>query len=99
VLFLEPALHAGGGIEAERRAAGERDRVDASTVCAGSSRAVSRVPGPPPRTSIEPTAGTSNTIAVAPEPSRVSSAWPTFRPGTSVMRLRKTHSRYSGARS
>ena len=40
-----------------------------STVCAGSSKAVSRVPGPPPRTSIEPTAGTSNTIAVAPEPS------------------------------
>src|SRR5438045_1594148 len=29
VLLLEPALHAGGGIEAERRAAGERDRVDA----------------------------------------------------------------------
>jgi hypothetical protein len=36
---------------------------------------------------------------VAPEPSRVSSAWPTLRPGTSVMRLRKTYSLYSGARS
>ena len=35
-----------------------------STVCAGSSSAVSRVPGPPPRTSIEATAGSSNTIAV-----------------------------------
>jgi hypothetical protein len=45
-----------------------------STVCAGSSNAVSRVPGPPPRKSIEATAGASKTIAVAPEPRRVSSA-------------------------
>jgi len=59
-----------------------------STVCAGSSSADSRVPGPPPRTSIEATAGWSKTIAVDPEPSRRSSAWPTFTPGTSVMRLR-----------
>ena len=35
-----------------------------STVCAGSSSADSRVPGPPPRTSIEPTAGSSKTTAV-----------------------------------
>ena len=60
-----------------------------STVCAGSSNAVSRVPGPPPRTSIEATAGSSKMIAVAPEPRRASVAWPIFSPGTSVIRLRK----------
>ncbi len=59
-----------------------------STVCAGSSSAVSRVPGPPPRTSIEATAGSSKTTTVEPEPRRVSVPWPTLRPGTSVMRLR-----------
>ena len=58
------------------------------TVCAGSSSAVSRVPGPPPRMSIEPVAGSSNTMAVTPEPIRASSAWPTRTPGTSVIRLR-----------
>ena len=40
-----------------------------STVCAGSSRAVSRVPGPPPRTSTLATTALSNTMAVTPEPS------------------------------
>src|SRR5664280_2024392 len=59
-----------------------------STVCAGSSKAVSRVPGPPPRTSTLATTAASNTIAVTPEPSLPSPAWPTRRPGISVMRLR-----------
>ena len=59
-----------------------------STVCAGSRRAVSRVPGPPPRTSIDATAGSSKMTTVDPEPSRKSSAWPTLSPGTSVIRLR-----------
>ena len=36
----------------------------------------------------EATAGSSNTIAVTPEASRASSALPTLRPATSVMRLR-----------
>src|SRR5262245_37633327 len=58
-----------------------------STVMAGSSSADSRVPGPPPRTSIEATAGSSNTTAVTPEPRLASSAWPTRTPATSVMRL------------
>src|ERR1035441_3361062 len=60
-----------------------------STVCAGSSRAVSRVPGPPPRTSTLATTAASNTIAVAPEPSPASPAWPTLTQGISVMRLRR----------
>src|SRR5262244_4616781 len=59
-----------------------------STVMAGSSSADSRVPGPPPRTSIAATAGTSNTTAVTPEPRRASSACPTRMPGISVIRLR-----------
>src|SRR5262245_39977520 len=59
-----------------------------STVMAGSSSADSRVPGPPPRTSIAATAGSSNTIAVTPEPSRASSSWPIRTPATSVIRLR-----------
>src|SRR5262245_5363661 len=58
-----------------------------STVMAGSSRSVSRVPGPPPRTSIEATAGSSNTIAVTPEARRASWACPIRTPATSVMRL------------
>src|SRR5262249_36151681 len=59
-----------------------------STVLAGSRRAPSRVPGPPPRMSIAAMAGASKTIAVTPEPRRWSSAWPTRRPAMSVMRLR-----------
>src|SRR5262245_22157635 len=59
-----------------------------STVLAGSRRAPSRVPGPPPRMSIAATAGASNTIAVTPEPRRWSSACPTRTPAMSVMRLR-----------
>src|SRR6185503_16663383 len=59
------------------------------TVCAGSRSAVSRVPGPPPRTSMEATAGASSTTAVTPEARRASSALPTSTPGTSVMRLRR----------
>src|SRR5262245_45281974 len=59
-----------------------------STVLAGSRRAPSRVPGPPPRMSIAATAGVSKTIAVTPEPRRWSSAWPTRTPAMSVMRLR-----------
>src|SRR5665213_4071800 len=59
-----------------------------STVCAGSSRAVSRVPGPPPRTSTLAATGWSKIMTVVPEPSFCPPAWPTRTPGTSVMRLR-----------
>src|SRR3984893_9408065 len=59
-----------------------------SAVRCGSSRSVSRVPGAPPRTSTAATAGSSNTIAVTPDASRASSAFPTKTPATSVMRLR-----------
>src|SRR5215471_14932882 len=59
-----------------------------STVIAGSSRSLSWVPGPPPRTSTEVTAGVSKTIAVVPDPRRGSWAWPTRTPSTSVTRLR-----------
>ena len=59
-----------------------------STVCAGSSSAVSRVPGPPPRTSTLAATGLSNTTTVEPEPSLPSPAWPTRTPGMSVMLLR-----------
>src|SRR5690348_2109649 len=71
-----------------------------STVCAGSSNAVSRVPGPPPRTSALAATGRSNTTAVTPEPSLASSAWPTRTPTTSVIRLRMrtevSHPRHRG---
>jgi hypothetical protein len=45
------------------------------------------VPGPPPRTSIEATAGRSNRIAVTPEAITASSAWPTATPAISVRRF------------
>ena len=61
----------------------------ASTVLSGSSSASSRVPGPPPRTSIEATAGVSKMIAVTPEASAASSAWPTRTPAISVRRFFK----------
>ena len=57
------------------------------------SRSMSRVPGAPPRTSPDATAGSSNTMAVTPEASLASSALPTSRPGTSVIRLRMAHVR------
>src|SRR4029434_883360 len=59
-----------------------------STVSAGSSRAVSRVPGPPPRTSTLAITASSKTTAVTPEPSLGSPACPTRTPGISVIRLR-----------
>src|SRR5262245_31573755 len=59
----------------------------ASTVLTGSSRASSRVPGPPPRTSTEATAGLSNRMAVTPEASAASPAWPTLTPAISVRRF------------
>src|SRR5262249_12456105 len=43
--------------------------------------------GPPPRMSTEATAGSSNTTAVAPEPSRASCACPTRTPATSVIKF------------
>ena len=45
-----------------------------STVLSGLSAASSRVPGPPPRTSIAATAGLSKITAVTPEASFASSA-------------------------
>src|SRR5947209_9990462 len=65
-----------------------------STVCAGSSSAVSRVPGPPPRISTLAATGRSNTTAVTPEPSLSSWAWPTWTPATSVIRLRMRSPEY-----
>src|SRR5882757_8070504 len=62
----------------------------ASTVLSSSSTVSSRVPGPPPRTSIEATAGRSNMMAVTPEATEMSSAWPTRTPGMSVRRFFKT---------
>src|SRR4249919_1142173 len=62
----------------------------ASTMFAGCSRSVSRVPGPPPRTStaaVVPTGGTTTVVPVSqPRPVR----WwcPTAMPATSVMSLR-----------
>ena len=61
----------------------------ASTVLSGLRAASSRVPGPPPRTSMDATAGASKTIAVTPEARAVSSAWPTRTPAISVMRFFK----------
>src|SRR5580658_490593 len=59
----------------------------ASTRFSGASASVSRVPGPPPRTSQAATAGWSGKMTVTPVRTPASSAWPTFRPGTSVIRL------------
>ena len=60
----------------------------ACTSLSGSRRSVSRVPGAPPRTAQDATAGSSNSATVTPEANRSSWAFPTVRPGTSVMRLR-----------
>ncbi len=74
-LFGEPGLHATGGIQPERRAAGERDGVDGfDRALTRSSRLASRVPGPPPRTSIDATAGLSKITAVTPDAIAASSA-------------------------
>ena len=71
--LAQPGLDAAAGFEPEGRAARQaRCRRCARPSSAGSSRSVSRVPGPPPRTSMLATAGSSNTIAVTPEPSRAS---------------------------
>ena len=54
--LLEHGHHAAGGVEPVGAAAGEADGVDARRPCSpGRSRSVSRVPGPPPRTSTPPT--------------------------------------------
>src|SRR5581483_4618274 len=60
-----------------------------STVLSGRSAASSRVPGPPPRTSMAATAGLSNSTAVTPEAGRASSALPTLTPAMSVRRFFK----------
>ncbi len=57
------------------------------TVIAGSRSAVSRPPGAPPSTLPEAVAGRSKTMAVTPEPSARSVAWPTRTPAMSVRRL------------
>src|SRR5205823_14859101 len=59
-----------------------------STNVAGPSNSVSRVPGAPPRTSTDATAGASHKTTVVPVMAAESSAWPTSSPGTSVIRLR-----------
>ena len=47
------------------------------------------MPGPPPRTSIDATAGLSKMTAVTPDASLASSAWPTRTPAISVSRFFK----------
>ena len=87
-LFPQPRLHPGRRVETECRAAGQRDGVDAldrlrrveQRGFAGARSAAAQVH--------RGDGGPSNTMAVAPEPSRKSCAWPTMIPGTSVMRLR-----------
>ncbi len=60
-----------------------------STVSAGSSKAVSRVPGPAAaHVDASRPQGRRNTMVVTPEPSLASSAWPTRTLEISVMRLR-----------
>src|SRR5688500_20332641 len=59
-----------------------------STRFRGSSRSVSRVPGPPPRTSTPPTApsgGARTTVVPVSQPSSTRSVWPTRIPATSVI--------------
>ena len=76
---------------ASRPKAEPPDRTTASTVStvfSGASRSVSRVPGAPPMTWTAATAGSSQTTTVTPDFSVASSALPTLRPATSVMRLR-----------
>ena len=62
----------------------------ANAIALGDKTAVSRTPGAPPWMATEATAGSSNRTAVTPDAPRGSSAFPTSRPGTSVMRLRRT---------
>src|SRR5712691_3638553 len=59
-----------------------------STRVSGARSSVSRLPGAPPRTSTEATAGCSASTTVVPVMPSRSSAWPTRMPGTSVTRLR-----------
>ena len=56
----------------------------------GLSVSMSRVPGPPPRTSTAPTvpAGGSTTVVPVSQPRPLRWKWPTFTPATSVMSLR-----------
>ena len=60
-----------------------------STMCEGWSRSVSRVPGPPPRTSTLATAPAVASTTVTPviQPSPMRWWWPTVTPSTSVMAL------------
>ena len=59
----------------------------AETRLRGSSRSVSRVPGPPPRTSTPPTVPGGGTTTVTPvsQPGSSRVVWPTRTPATSVM--------------
>ncbi len=62
----------------------------APTMFAGCSRSVSRVPGPPPRTStaaLVPTGGMTTVVPVS-HPRPVRWWWPTAMPAMSVMSLR-----------
>src|SRR5438552_15781292 len=70
------------------------DPPDSTTACtcstrlAGSSTAVSRLPGAPPLISMAVTAGASGRMTVVPLSASQFSALPTLMPATSVMRLR-----------
>src|SRR3990170_1397955 len=59
------------------------------TVISGSSRAVSRLPGAPPRVTPDATFAWSKTTTVTPVATRASCAWPTRMPARSVIRLRR----------
>ena len=60
------------------------------TMFTGASRSVSRVPGPPPRTSTPPTVPRGGTTTVVPVSQPRPRRWwcPTAMPATSVMSLR-----------
>src|SRR5262245_25806142 len=60
------------------------------TVISGSSRALSRAPGAPPRLVPEATLSRASRIAVTPLATAAASAWPTATPGTSVMRFNRS---------
>jgi hypothetical protein len=73
-LFGEPGLHPAAGLKPERSAAPKGGGIDLLHGVGRSSSAPSRVPGPPPRTSIAATACRSKMTAVTPDVSLASSA-------------------------
>ena len=83
--LLAPAHDARGGVQAEGAAAGQEQRRDGVRPRpAAPSSSVSRVAGPPPRTSTAPTVPGGGRITVQPVPAAASVQWPTRTPGTAL---------------